>query len=213
MKKRNRLWLPCLVAVLGASLGAAGESPKIGEPAPTFVAKTFEGADFYLRDYCGQPRGSRHRQVRNILVLSFFATWCQPCRQEMPMLQELASKYRDDGVLFYLVNDGQSRDTVEAFLYEQVVNLPVILDPFEVLAKKFSVRELPTLAVINRDGILAEYHSGYHPEYQKTLTYKLDSLLGRKPAPEIKGRPDDRAPEGKANRKKKTKTKTNTEAK
>jgi len=207
MKRRDRLWIWAAAAALLAGHCLAGQAgpPAIGQPAPIFVAKTFDGSDFYLRDYCGQPRGSRHRQERNILVLSFFATWCQPCRQEMPMLQELAAKYREDGVLFYLVNQGQSRDTVENFLFDQVINLPVILDQFEVLAQKFCVRELPTLAVVDRSGILAEYHTGYHPEYEKTLIHKLDSLLGRLPGPGKKA--EGKTAERKAGAKTKTKNK------
>ncbi len=175
----------------------------MGEPAPIFMAKTHDGRDFYLRDYCGQPRGQRNRQERNILVLSFFASWCKPCKAEMPMLQELASKYREDGILFYLVNKGESQDTVSNFLFEQVVNLPVLMDQYEVLAKKFQVRELPTLAVITKEGILAECHTGYAEGYQSILAGKLDSLLGKVP-PKAKGsdpdslaKPKARQPKGK----------------
>lgn len=193
---------------MSASLPAAETAGlRPGDPAPAFVAKTHDEAEFYLRDYCGEPRGKRHRQERNILVLSFFASWCKPCKAEMPMLQELASKYRGDGVLFYLVNKGQPRDTVSGFLFEQVVSLPVLMDQYEVLAKKFCVRELPTLAVIGKDGKLAEYHAGYSENYQAALSFKLDSLLGKplpKPqpaAPDSAGKPKPRA-KGKAVKKK-----------
>lgn len=198
------------MAALSVSLPAAEPvGLKPGDPAPAFVAKTHQDADFYLRDYCGEPRGKRQRQERNILVLSFFATWCKPCQAEMPMLQELASKYRGDGVLFFLVNKGQPRDTIANFLFDQVVTLPVLMDQYEVLAKKFCVRELPTLVIINRDGLLAEYHTGYTENYQSTLAFKLDSLLGKPlPKPRMaaadsaakpKTKPKGRTPKKKSN--------------
>lgn len=168
-----------LAAVSLPASGSAGLKP--GDQAPVFAAKAHDGSEFFLRDYCGEPRGKRHRQERNILVLSFFASWCKPCRTEMPMLQELASRYRGDGVLFYLVNKGQPGDTVSNFLFEQVVTLPVLMDRYEVLAKKYRIRELPTLVVIGRDGRLAEYHAGYADNYQEILAGKLDSLLGKAP--------------------------------
>lgn len=185
MKQKNSIGLLLAAVALAstAPLKAVEDNGlKPGDQAPVFVAKAHDGSDFYLRDYCGEPRGKRHRQERNILVLSFFASWCKPCKLEIPMLQELASKYRGDGVLFYLVNKGQPRDTVSSFLFEQVVTLPVLMDQYEVLAKKFAVRELPTLVVIGKDGRLAEYHTGYHEGYQSALSFKLDSLLG-KPLP------------------------------
>jgi thiol-disulfide isomerase/thioredoxin len=169
-----------------------------------FVAKAHDESEFYLRDYCGEPRGKRCRQERNVLVLSFFASWCKPCRAEMPMLQELASKYREEGVLFYLVNKGQPRDTVSEFLFEQVVTLPVLMDQYEVMSKKYGVRELPTLVVIGKDGRLAEYHTGYAEGYQSSLGRTLDSLLGRA-LPKGQGTAPDSAAKTKPKTKKKAK--------
>lgn len=182
-KIRTGVLLGALLSALPAASPAAEPAGlRPGNQAPVFVAKAHDEAEFYLRDYCGEPRGRRHRQERNVLVLSFFASWCKPCKAEIPMLQELASRYREDGVLIYLVNKGENRDTVSNFLFEQVATLPVLMDQYEVLSKKYQVRELPTLAVIGRDGKLAEYHTGYSEGYQSVLAAKLDSLLGRVPA-------------------------------
>jgi len=190
-----------LLLALASAPAPAGPAEKAGlkpgDPAPVFVAKAHDDSEFYLRDYCGEPRGKRCRQERNVLVLSFFATWCKPCRAEMPVLQELASKYRGEGVLFYLVNQGQPRDTVSNFIFDQVVTLPVLLDQYEVTAKKYGVRELPTLVVIGKDGKLAEYHSGYAEGYQAALGRTLDSLLGRA-LPRQPGAAGDSGPKAKA---------------
>ncbi len=209
MNRKNSLWLWSTAATLLFCQAAQGspDNLKVGDPAPVFMAKTYDGAEFYLRDYCGQPRGKHRRQERNILVLSFFASWCKPCKAEMPMLQELASKYRGDGLLFYLVNKGQPRDTVASFLFDQVVSLPVLMDQYEVLSKKYKVRELPTLVVINKDGTLAEYHTGYNENYQAALAFKLDSLLGKPlPKPQMatadsaaKPKPKGKTPKRKSN--------------
>lgn len=194
---RTRLLsIPAALALALTSAPAVPAGLKPGDQAPVFMVKAHDESEFYLRDYCGEPRGKRNRQERNVLVLSFFATWCKPCMEEMPMLQEMASKYRDQGVLFYLVNKGQTRDTVGNFLFEQVVSLPVLMDQYEVISKKYGVRELPTLAVIGGNGRLAEYHTGYQQGYQKVLEHKLDSLLG-KVLPKPQGTTGDSVPKPK----------------
>ncbi|MBU1356730.1 MAG: TlpA family protein disulfide reductase [Candidatus Edwardsbacteria bacterium] len=168
-----------LVGVFAPILAAESAVPElIGKPAPIVVLKTLDGKDFYLRDYCGKIRGPRHRQEREVVVLSFFTSWCKNCKNEIPVLQQLASEMAGLPVKFYLVNVGQPRDTVENYVFQNVTTLPVLMDQYEVASKKYKVKELPTLVMIDQDGILREYHTGFLPAYGDSIRLKVRSLLG-----------------------------------
>jgi len=168
-----------LVGVFAPILAAESAVPElIGKPAPIVVLKTLDGKDFYLRDYCGKIRGPRHRQEREVVVLSFFTSWCKNCKNEIPVLQQLASEMAGLPVKFYLVNVGQPRDTVENYVFQNVTTLPVLMDQYEVASKKYKVKELPTLVMIDQDGILREYHTGFIPAYGDSIRLKVRSLLG-----------------------------------
>lgn len=169
-----------LLTVLMTSFLPAGTADPglCGQPAPIVVLKTLDGKDFYLRDYCGKIRGPRHRQERDVVILSFFTSWCKGCKLEIPVLQQLASEMAGLPVKFYLVNVGQPRDTVENYVFQNVTTLPVLMDQYEVASKKYKVKELPTLVMIDKDGILKEYHTGFIPAYGDSIKLKIESLLG-----------------------------------
>lgn len=168
-----------LIVSLTPMLSAENTDPGIcGKTAPIVVLKTLDGSDFYLRDYCGQPRGPRQRQERNVVVMSFFTSWCKNCKNEIPLLQELSSELSQYGAKFYLVNVGEPKDTVENYVFNNVINLPVLMDQYEVASKKYQVKELPTLVMIDKDGILKEYHTGFVPAFGDSIRSKVRSLLG-----------------------------------
>jgi len=168
-----------LVGFFAPVFAAESAAPELtGKPAPIVVLKTLDGKDFYLRDYCGKIRGPRRRQERDVVVLSFFTSWCKNCKNEIPVLQQLASEMAGLPVKFYLVNVGQPRDTVENYVFQNVTTLPVLMDQYEVASKKYKVKELPTLVMIDKEGILKEYHTGFIPAYGDSIKIKIQSLLG-----------------------------------
>jgi thiol-disulfide isomerase/thioredoxin len=193
---KNILSFCLILLVLTAPALAAGDKPglKAGDPAPPIVLKNLDGGStFYLRDYCGQPRTPRTRQERDVVVLSFFTTWCENCKNEIPCLQEMASRLAGDSIRFYLVNVGEARDTVEAYIFQRVISLPILHDEFQVTAEKYQARSLPTLVVIDKAGNIAEYHTGFVPGYEKELEAKLNLLLGKTKPESLAARPDSAA--------------------
>jgi thiol-disulfide isomerase/thioredoxin len=187
----------CL-AILAFSVPAlnAGDQPglKVGDPAPPIVLKNLDGGStFYLRDYCGQPRTPRTRQERDVVVLSFFTTWCVNCKKEIPGLQDMASRFANDSIRFYLVNVGEDRDSVEAYIFQWVISLPILHDEFSVTSQKYKANSLPTLAVIDKAGNIAEYHVGYVAGYEKELEAKLNKLLGKAKPTVLTTKPDSTA--------------------
>ena len=166
-----------LAALSLAGTGADTAQPfHPGDPAPAFMLKTLDGQEFYLKDYCGKPRGPRTRQERNIVVLSFFNAECKYCKVEIPVLHDVAKKYGDFGVRFFLADIKDSRDTVAAIVADRTYSLPVLLDEYEVVAKKYKIKALPVLVVIDREGRIAEYHTGYLPGYKQDLEKLLKKL-------------------------------------
>jgi thiol-disulfide isomerase/thioredoxin len=121
-----------------ASKVAATATPEL---ARDFMLTTLDGAPATLSDYRGQW-----------VILNFWATWCPPCVEEMPYLNQLAAE-RDLVVLG--VNFNEDRERVAAFVAEQGINFPILLAPDEITLLFYGVRGLPRTFVIAPDGTLA----------------------------------------------------------
>lgn len=138
-----------------------------GTDAPKFFLKSIKGEEFYSSDYYGQPRKTMNApKERFNVVISFFATWCVPCKKEIPELERLKEKYPD--VKFFLIDVGEDKETVEKHLQITPITLPILLDKYGKTAEKFLVQKpgttlavLPTLAMINKDGKVHFYKKGY----------------------------------------------------
>ena len=146
---------------------------KVSDPAPTFFAKTLDKKSFFLSD-------SLERNQRPI-VLSFFATWCGPCRIEMPVLDTLSQSYND--IDFYLINvsglEGKKKEDpveVKALLEKLGVTLPVLMDKYGNAAQKYEALVLPRLVVIDSKGKIAYAHTGYEEGDDKKLIEILNGL-------------------------------------
>jgi thiol-disulfide isomerase/thioredoxin len=139
----------------------AGEESEAGAGAP--VVKLLKDgalmADFTVTDLDGRRISSSSLRGKVVLV-NFWATWCAPCRAEIPDLIALQQKYRDHVVVIGISEDESPVETVRAFATEQKINYPIAMTTPE-LAKIFrGVSALPTTFVIDRDGKLAQRHVG-----------------------------------------------------
>lgn len=94
-----------------------------------------------------------------IIVLNFWATWCPPCREEMPELDSFAKKY-DGKVTFYAINVEESVDKISAFLAQNKYSMPVLPDLKGEVAKTFRINSIPTTLVIDKQGIIKYRKSG-----------------------------------------------------
>jgi thiol-disulfide isomerase/thioredoxin len=141
----NPSWLPFNLA--GISPGSPAV-PEIDAPAPDFSLKTISGDTATLSDYAGR-----------VVLINYWATWCLPCRAEMPLLQQYAERYSDDLVVL-AVNNGEPADEVEEFIRELDLTLPVLLDPEETVTQLYRIRGFPTTLFIDRDGKIRYQHIG-----------------------------------------------------
>ena len=152
---------------------------KIGDDAPTFFVRDLTEKSFFLSDTLklGKPT-----------VLSFFATWCGPCRLEMPQLDTLSHSYKN--VNFYLVDvsgltQGKSKMKedpvkVKKMVDDLGVNLKVLMDKYGKVAEKYGVKSLPRLVVIDQKSKVHYIHDGYAPGDENKLKEVLDKLSNAK---------------------------------
>ena len=94
-------------------------------------------------------------------VLNFWATWCGPCRKELPEMQRLAEEFESQGVVVILINDGETVDQAREYLREYGLTLPCIVDQSSRLARRYRVRALPTTVMVGADGETAARMEGY----------------------------------------------------
>ncbi len=148
---------------------------KVGDEAPTFFVRDLAEKNFFLSDTLklGKPT-----------VLSFFATWCVPCRAEMPELDTLSQSYNN--INFYLVNvsgltQGKAKmkedpERVKMMVDKLGVSLQVLMDKYGKVAEKYGVKSLPRLVVIDAKSKVHYIHDGYAPGDEKKLKEVLDKL-------------------------------------
>lgn len=153
-----------------------------GDAAPSFYCKPLNGDKFFLRDYCGKPRDFVSTP-RRVVLLSFWATWCGPCRKEIPELQRIIARYDSSDLSVFLVNVGETEDAVRVFVEEHHYSLPVLLDPYGVAADKYCAKDesqrpaLPTVVLIDQEGIIRYIHTGYLDGDLLALEEKLIQVL------------------------------------
>jgi peroxiredoxin len=116
--------------------------PAVGRPAPDFALTTLDGKGFRLSDLHGKP-----------VVINFWATWCAPCRNEMPSLQTAANRF-DDAIVVVGVDQGEDAQTVQAFVDELGVTFPIPMDTQMVVSERYNVKGLPTTFFVDADGVI-----------------------------------------------------------
>jgi thiol-disulfide isomerase/thioredoxin len=112
-------------------------------PAPDLELAGLDGKTVRLADFRGR-----------VVFLNFWATWCPPCREEMPAMQALAGELEKEGLVVLAVNYAESAETAEAFIRETGLTLPVLLDPDGAVTRRFRVTALPASFFVDRRGAL-----------------------------------------------------------
>jgi len=117
------------------------------------VAKPFEAYNFTVRDIDGtEYRLSDYRG--KVVVLNFWATWCPPCREEMPAMNRAHKKLSKDNVVILAINVGEDEDTIFEFTGNYPVDFPLLMDKEGKVIKRYPVMGLPTTYIISPTGIV-----------------------------------------------------------
>ena len=142
----------------------------LGKPAPDFKLPLLGG---------GQMSLSQHRG-KEIVILDFWASWCGPCRQSMPIIEGVAATYKDKGVVLYAVNQDDSVAAIQKFLTAQKLNVTVALDKDSAVGAQYGATAIPLTVIVGKDGTVQAVHVGLMPGLQKMLTDELDALAAGK---------------------------------
>lgn len=176
--KSYKLLIILAIAGLVLALGVAGfllmqgnaknESPanlpEAKEPAPNFTLTLVDGKNFQFSEHKGKP-----------VLINFFASWCLPCREEMPVLVKIAHEYGPKGVVLLGIAVDDTEEKMKDFIARYGVNFPVGLDKTAEIQKSFGLYGIPTTYFINKQGIINYFHSGVVTE--ELLRHELDKLL------------------------------------
>ena len=164
MKVKNCLLGIVFSALAATSLAASGSLT--GQTAPDFALKSSTGENLRLSEYRG-----------DVVMINFWATWCGPCRQEMPLLDELHSRYERVGFSLLGVNiDDDSRKAMN-MVSELGVSFPVLFDARKEVSKMYDVDAMPTTVILDREGRVRFIHHGYKPGYEVQYLDQIRSLL------------------------------------
>jgi thiol-disulfide isomerase/thioredoxin len=148
-----------------------GPSPLVGKPAPEISLKRLDDkGEFRLKDQRG----------KSVVMLDFWATWCGPCVQELPLLIEAAKEYKSKGVAFFALNQQEKPEVICEFLDAKKLDLTVALDTEAQAASAYGVQGIPMLVLVDKAGVVQSVHVGYSPAIKTTLRKELDAILAGK---------------------------------
>jgi peroxiredoxin len=148
--KSGKQWLQIIVLAVvvlagGLAIGNAlfnrEQVPRAGDKAPPFQVADLEGVRRNLGDWAGKP-----------LVLNFWGTFCPPCTEEMPALQNQAAKWAEQGVGVVGMNLGENAVTVRSFIQQYGIRFPIYMDVDDTVRKAYGVNQYPTTFFIRPDG-------------------------------------------------------------
>lgn len=137
-----------------------------GQPAPDFALKSSTGENLRLSEYRGE-----------VVMINFWATWCGPCRQEMPLLDELYTRYERVGFSLLGVNIDDDSSRAMDMISELGIHFPVLFDERKDVSKLYQVDAMPVTILVDREGNVRHVHHGYKPGYEQKYLDEIRSLL------------------------------------
>lgn len=157
---------PGLLLLLCVSLALPAAATSISGPAPDFTLKSNNGKNLRLADLRGE-----------VVMINFWASWCGPCRQEMPELNKLHERYKRAGFTVFGVNVENDNSEANRLLEKIPVDFPILYDTSSQVSKLYDVDAMPTTVLVDRDGNLRYLHRGYKPGYEDTYRQQIKALI------------------------------------
>ncbi len=123
--------------------------------APDFTLTDAKGQSITLSDLRGQ-----------VVMINFWASWCGPCREEMPLLEQIHQRYAELGFTLLGINVEENSADGREFILKHPVSFPILYDPKNNLSKLYDVIAMPSTVLIDRQGNIRYLHHGYKPGYE-----------------------------------------------
>ncbi|MEO8836039.1 MAG: TlpA disulfide reductase family protein [Caldimonas sp.] len=155
-----------LCAALGVAGATASSAIAPATPAPDFALHAMGGSNLRLTEQRGR-----------VVMVNFWATWCGPCRQEMPQLNRLYEKYRSSGFVLLGVNVDDDQSKAAEVAKKLGVTFPVLLDTDKTVSKLYDVSTMPSTVIIDREGKVRYVHRGYLTGYEDNYEKQIRELL------------------------------------
>lgn len=155
-----------LLACVSTLLSFSAAADIVGQPAPDFALRSMQGPSMRLSEHLGE-----------VVIINFWATWCGPCRQEMPLLDELYGKYQRAGLVLLSVNIDEAAEPAIEMAQTLKVSYPVLFDTRKEVSRAYDVSAMPVTVLVDRAGVVRYVSEGYKPGYEKRYTEKLRELL------------------------------------
>lgn len=161
-----RQWCAMLSLSIALAIGAVASTGLSGQQAPDFALKNAAGENIRLTDLRG-----------DVVMINFWATWCGPCRQEMPLLDEMHQRYSRVGFSLLGVNiDDDPKRAIE-MIGDLGVSFPVVFDSDKTVSEQYDVSAMPVTILLDREGVVRHVHYGYKPGYEDTYVQQIRELI------------------------------------
>lgn len=166
----KRRWIIAVLAVLVGVL-LLGEDLLAARKLPSFTAKLSTGKQI--------KSSALIEKETKLLIVSFWATWCTPCKEELEFLRKYEKKYGDKGLKIVLISQDSTSTIpdINPYMESNKYNFPVILDPDKRLARMFGVDEIPHIFFVNAKSEIIDQHKGYkrgdHQSFLKVIAKEL----------------------------------------
>ena len=154
------------VAVMLVLLATTLSAGTAQAPAPDFTLKSNSGENIRLSEFRGE-----------VVLINFWASWCGPCRQEMPILSELHDRYKAMGFTVLAVNVEENTSDARKLLKDMPVSFPVLFDSNSTVSKQYDVVAMPSTVLVDRNGNMRYLHKGYKPGLENTYVEQVRTLI------------------------------------
>lgn len=145
---------------------AAYGLPRVGETAPDFILPTIVGKNLKLSEQRGR-----------VVLINFWATWCSPCRQELPLLNALYERYHAAGLEIWAVNIEEDSAKATKMSRDLGLRFPLLLDTGKRVSRRYDPAVMPSTVLVDRDGKVRYVHLGYKPGYEERYERQIRELL------------------------------------
>ena len=135
-------------------------------PAPSFSTESIDGKRISLDDLSGK-----------VVLVDFWATWCEPCKKSFPKLEELRVKYGASGLEIVAISEDDEETGIKEFGQTYGAKFPLVWDKDKSIAGKYKPPNMPSSFLVDKKGVVRHVHLGYHEGAEKELEQEVTSLL------------------------------------